>query len=240
MPDTPSAHTRESLIERLKALSQTLNRRHITQETFHAESGVSRDRVRQLFGTHGEMLRAAGLQPYTRRRLVDDDLLRALRDACVAASGIVARSQAPHYGARHSSTYLRRWRTWRDVLVALRDWAVEHDPNFPWLAALPHRGGSLPVGLVRRWSAPPLYGAPLNFRGMLHEPVNEQGVLVLFGALATDLNFAIERVATGFPDCEAKQRIGSGWRRIRIEFEYQSRNFREHKHDPAGCDLIVC
>lgn len=27
---------------------------------------------------------------------------------------------------------------------------------------------------------------------------------------------------------------------MRIEFEYRSRNFREHRHDPADCDLIVC
>src|SRR5690242_19261031 len=125
MAETQIAPNRETLLERVKALAQTLNRHHITQEEFHADCGVSRDRVRQIFGSHGGMLRAAGLQPYTRRRLIDGDLLRSLRDACIAAGGIVARSQAPHYGARHSSTYLRRWRTWRDVLVALRDWAIE-------------------------------------------------------------------------------------------------------------------
>ena len=29
------------------------------------------------------------------------------------------------------------------------------------------------------------------------------------------------------------------WRRVRIEFEFKSRNFREHGHDPDQCDLIV-
>jgi hypothetical protein len=27
---------------------------------------------------------------------------------------------------------------------------------------------------------------------------------------------------------------------VRIEFEQVSRNFRDHGHDPAGCELIVC
>jgi hypothetical protein len=30
------------------------------------------------------------------------------------------------------------------------------------------------------------------------------------------------------------------WQRVRIEFEYQSRNFRQHGHDPDQCDVIVC
>lgn len=29
-------------------------------------------------------------------------------------------------------------------------------------------------------------------------------------------------------------------RRIRIEFEYRSRNFKLHRHEPRGCDWIVC
>jgi hypothetical protein len=28
--------------------------------------------------------------------------------------------------------------------------------------------------------------------------------------------------------------------RVKIELEYQSRNFLKHMHDLAGCDLIVC
>jgi len=30
------------------------------------------------------------------------------------------------------------------------------------------------------------------------------------------------------------------WQRVRIEFEFQSRNFLQHFHDPEQCDLIVC
>ena len=70
----------------------------------------------------------------------------------------------------------------------------------------------------------------------------------MFGALAAELGFVIERVRTGFPDCEAKRRVdapGLRWdetrmERCRIEFEFRSRNFQYHKHDPAGVDLIVC
>jgi hypothetical protein len=30
------------------------------------------------------------------------------------------------------------------------------------------------------------------------------------------------------------------WQRVRIEFEYQSRNFVAHFHDVRKCDMIVC
>lgn len=58
-----------------------------------------------------------------------------------------------------------------------------------------------------------------------------------------ELGFIVEAIRSGFPDCEAKRRIDSKkdhWERVRIEFEYVSSNFREHGHNPAKCDLIVC
>lgn len=71
--------------------------------------------------------------------------------------------------------------------------------------------------------------------------MNEQGVVFLFGAMAKKLGFAITQIQAAFPDCEAYREIEPGkWQRVRIEFEYESRNFREHMHDPEKCHLIVC
>ncbi|HEY5029176.1 MAG TPA: hypothetical protein VIK39_12260 [Candidatus Angelobacter sp.] len=30
------------------------------------------------------------------------------------------------------------------------------------------------------------------------------------------------------------------WQRIKIEFEYENRNFLKYMHDAKECDLIVC
>jgi hypothetical protein len=85
------------------------------------------------------------------------------------------------------------------------------------------------------------YGAHLDFSGLRHEPVNEQGVVLLFGMLAKKLGYVVEAVQTGFPDCEAKRRItAERWERVVIEFEFESRNFRDHGHPADGCDVIVC
>jgi hypothetical protein len=87
----------------------------------------------------------------------------------------------------------------------------------------------------------PVYGAPMPARGLAYEPVNETGVVLLFGILAWDLGFHVERVQTDFPDCEAMFEVQPGkWQRVRIEFEYESRNFKIHRHPVDKCDIIVC
>jgi hypothetical protein len=85
------------------------------------------------------------------------------------------------------------------------------------------------------------YGNPTNFRGLRYEPLNEQGVVLLFGMLAEDLGYLIETVRNGFPDCEALRQVAPDrWQRVNIEFEFESKNFRDHGHPLTGCDIIVC
>jgi hypothetical protein len=87
----------------------------------------------------------------------------------------------------------------------------------------------------------PTYGQPMDFRGLRHEPVNEQGVVLLFGMVAKELGYTVEAVQSGFPDCEAKRQIApQRWQRVHLEFEFESRNFRDHGHSATGCDVIVC
>ena len=87
----------------------------------------------------------------------------------------------------------------------------------------------------------PTYGDPIEFRGLRHAPVNENGVVFLFGMVARELGYSVEAIQIGFPDCEAKRQVGPGkWQRVTIEFEFESRNFADHGHDPTGCDVLVC
>ena len=87
----------------------------------------------------------------------------------------------------------------------------------------------------------PLLGAPTGLPAFPYEPVNEMGVMVLFSMLAQQLGFVIESAQAGFPDCQAKIEVEPGrWQHFRIEFEYESLQFKKHGHDPLQCDLIVC
>jgi len=87
----------------------------------------------------------------------------------------------------------------------------------------------------------PVYGPLMNPSPLAHGPTNEMGVLFLFGTVAAELGFVVTWIRSEFPDCEAMILVGpEKWQRIRIEFEYESRNFLKHMHDAKECDLIVC
>lgn len=68
-------------------------------------------------------------------------------------------------------------------------------------------------------------------------PTNEQGVIVLFAALAPKYGWEIVSIQTAYPDAVLRDKSGREWL---TEFEFSSSNFLDHKHDHRGCDLIVC
>ena len=81
---------------------------------------------------------------------------------------------------------------------------------------------------------------PPGFRGFLYEPTNEQEVVGLFLTLMPLLRstWSIKRLQGDFPDgtfCETAHNTD-----IRAEFEYLASHFFDHRHDPNGCDLIIC
>jgi hypothetical protein len=86
-----------------------------------------------------------------------------------------------------------------------------------------------------------LAGPPMDFAGLAHEPANELGVVFFFGTQAHALGFHVLTFQQEFPDCEAMREVRPGkWQRVRIEFEFESRNFQRHGHQHDGCDVIVC
>ena len=85
------------------------------------------------------------------------------------------------------------------------------------------------------------YGAPIWHPAMSHAPINEDGVLVLLGAMARQLGLVIMRIQKPFPDGEGMRLMPNGrWEHTFFEVELESRNFHIHGHDPNGCDFIIC
>jgi len=85
-----------------------------------------------------------------------------------------------------------------------------------------------------------LVGDLINFRGLVYAPLNENGVVFLFGKVAEDLNMYVEEIKPGFPDCIARRFTGKGWERVRVEFEFKSSAFQVHGHNASECDMIIC
>ena len=83
--------------------------------------------------------------------------------------------------------------------------------------------------------------ATLRSYPLICAPVNEMGVVFLFGAVAERLGFWVLRIQTQYPDCEALRIVDEDrLQLVKIEFEHESRNFLKHMHLASECNLIVC
>lgn len=85
-----------------------------------------------------------------------------------------------------------------------------------------------------------IVGEPINFRGIIFAPVNEQGVVFLFSKVHEDLGIKMEGIQQSYPDARGRRFNGKGWVEERIEFEYKASDFQTHGHDIEKCDIIVC
>lgn len=67
---------------------------------------------------------------------------------------------------------------------------------------------------------------------------NEMGVVAAFASICNSMGYIIDQIQVKFPDAIIRE-ISTG-KLLRVEFEYESRNFKSHGHDANECDLIVC
>src|SRR5882724_3433423 len=138
--------------------------------------------------------------------------------------------------------YLRRYmeeqgltEEWKDVMALIREY--EQGQDGLEMPATPECEQKKPRVMTDR----PVYGPLIRPYPMIHGPINENGVLYLFGTVSERLGFVVTLIQGAFPDCYAMRLVDvDRWQPVRIEFEYESRNFLKHMHDPSGCDIIVC
>jgi hypothetical protein len=243
--------TRAELIEEARRVAQKLGKKTITRAEFVRETNFSANQIYvHCDGGWRELSSKAGLEPNLQNvRLGDAELYSAMRDAFVELGGITTRAKFNRAFCHSVDVFKKRGLKWKEALVELRRWCERNDPEFAYLGDLPAEVAATPrpskpaapSEIHARVPERRLYGEVLSFRGLLHAPTNELGVVFLFGVISQELGFVVESVQAGYPDCEAKRRVGPGrWQRVRIEFEFRSRSFRDHGHDPEGCDLLVC
>ena len=255
MPD------KRQIVSSIAAVARKLGRAPSRAE-FQAQSGISAYFVLQYFGTWSEAVRAAGLRPYTRNAKIESRaLLEDWGEAVRKNRAVLPRHIHLRLGNYNPGTLAKRFGGWSAVPEAFRNFAKGKREWADVTALIPQRTAGHPVRKARRqvsrseaapvaaarqrWHARlrdrPIYGDPSPFERLRHEPMNEQAVVFLFGMLAKELGYWVQNVQKGFPDCEALRQIGPGrWQRVSIEFEFESRNFREHGHAADRCDVIVC
>lgn len=265
MPKPLPQHTREALIAAARAVAAKRGGTRLPLSAFCAATGINPARIYARFDDWPTLCAAAGLLPGEKPPEVSSDRLVADLHAAIMECGGFERSAALLRRVPGSpGTYYRRFGDWAGTLRALKAWVAEHAPDFPYGRELERRlanqerrkprGGMAPLKSPTR---PPwrsvgarASGPPLAFRGMASAPVNEMGVVLVFGMVAADIGYAVDAIGTAFPDCAARRLVagaaggGSGaddrWEPVRVEFEFRSRSFFYHGHDADECDVIVC
>jgi hypothetical protein len=238
-----------------------------SRNEFISRSGISLHFILQFFPSWNTAVRTAGLPLYFQNAKIPDHALLEDWGKVARKNPSIFRTRArlPRHvylrqGKFSPHTFANRFGSWAGVPRAFRRFA---DGKRKWadvLSLIPppglHSSRSMrshsrpdvlsPAIPAKQLNHPALkdrtsYGNPTNFLGLRYEPVNEQGVVLLFGMLAENLGYRIEAMQTGFPDCEAVRQVAPNrWQRVRIEFEFESKNYRDHAHPATGCDVIVC
>jgi hypothetical protein len=247
--------TKDEIIAAIQECATKLG--HVpSQAEMQREKGISRRTLARQFGNYTKALRACGFDGQGSGFMLSMEELFKEWAGIVRESGEVPSAAEYILHSQHSLTPLRkRFRYWNDVPAGMVQYVIENGLEEQWgdvveVARKYRREGR--TGGWRRTpgtlsSNPrilndrPVYGAPFLRTALSFAPVNEMGVVFLFGAMAEKLGFIVTWIGTQYPDVEAFREVAPGrWQRVRIEIEFLSRNFLQHFHDPAGCDLIVC
>jgi hypothetical protein len=248
--------SKEEIIAAIQACAAKLG--HVpSQAELKEQIGVGPKFFQRQFGNYTKALEASGLEGRGSGFMLSLSELFHEWARIVRLMGEIPSLTEYMVHSKHSATPLRkRFRTWWNVPAGMVQYAEAHGLEEQWkdvleIAKRERRRGQTggwrskpePVGLIAPavFKDRPLYGPPLMNPALAFAPVNEMGVVYLFGVMAQQLGFMVTWMGTAYPDCEAIREVEPGrWQRVRIEFEFQSRNFMQHFHDPEECDLIVC
>jgi hypothetical protein len=252
-----ASYTKQDVLDAIKRTASTLGHTPSLPE-FTAESRIPKYYVAKYFDGYREAVRAAGCEPYTANiKLGDDVILKDWGELVRKLRHIPTADRYRREGKYSLKPFEKHFGPWSAVPNKFRDFARKH-PEWgdvvallpvpaPKLRAIRAEDAERPAESVsvkkmhKKLAGRATCGNAIEFRGLSCEPVGEHGVVFLFGMVAREMGYRVEAVQTGYPDCLAKRRVALGeWQPVRIEFEFESRNFKQHGHDPDGCDVIIC
>jgi hypothetical protein len=243
--------------EVLKAIRETALRLGRTPQLAELSrmGALERMQLRRHFRSYALALRECGLQPQVNvATLPMQTLFEEWATKARTLKRLPVLADFPAAGKLSRNMFIYRFGGWLKVPEAMARYVKEQKLTKEWQDVMEMIAKRKNEGLLLRTTtkptrlkvqpgreASPIYGKALAKGPLVNEPINEAGVLFLFGAMAERLGFRITLVQTGFPDIEALVEVSPGrWKRVRIEVEYESRNFIAHGHRVDGCELIVC
>jgi hypothetical protein len=248
--------SKEEIMAAIQDCAQKLGRSPSYEELYQ-HAYVTHRNINKHFGSYGNAVRACGMERPRGGQPVKMEVLFKDWAGVVRKLGktptVIEYQVHSEYSPRPLAT---RFGSWVNVPLGMLSYAEKEGLTDEWTDVLelvkaqkikPVKAGerskpedNLP-SRPKLMSDRPTYGPPMMDAGLAYGPANELGVVFLFGMVARQLGFVVMRIQIAFPDCEAMRKIDDQtWQKVRIEFEYESRNFLRHNHPPSGCDLIVC
>jgi Homing endonuclease associated repeat len=243
--------TKEELTTAIAACARKLEKPPTLDELM--EANVSRREIRKHFGTYQSALEECGLESHRGGKKVSmEKLFMDWVEVVRRLHKIPTVTDYEQQGKYSVRPLIRIFGSWSNIPDGIKFYAMEHGLAAEYKDVLEeidqwasrqrdaYRTPTTTCG-AKVLTDRPTYGLRIEDCPLVFAPVNEQGVVYLFGALSERLGFLVLRVQTEFPDCEAMRVVeGNRMQPVKIEFEFESRNFLRHAHEPTGCDLIVC
>src|SRR6476660_638105 len=211
-------------------------------------AGISRRVVRRQFGTYTRALRECNLEKKGGgKKVAMEDLFRDWAGVVRKLNKLPTLFEYEEHSRYSQAPLMSRFGTWSRVPLGLKQyaegkgWAEDWKDVLAMIEARSRGGGDGAAWLERTAPEPadgnpirnpiilkdrPMYGRMMRPYPLICAPVNEMGVVFLFGAVAERLGFWVLRIQTEFPDCEALRMIDEDrCQLVKIEFEQESRNF---------------
>lgn len=250
-------YKQQEVIDELRRVANLLNVDSLAEREFSQNSNLSLTTIRGRFGSWNRAVEAAGLTPNSphvsngKPILTDDELLQEIVRLAAELGKIPTESEMQALGRFSLQPNRSRWGKFSEAKkTAFAEFGIPTGISIVQNLrpvnsnSITRPKASIEIPLKTHPQRKKVqYGEPIDFRGLRHAPVNEQGVVYMFGMVSRELGFLIESLRTAYPDCEGKRCVDEKrqlWEHVLIEFEYRSSNFREHGHNSNECDLIVC
>ena len=195
--------TKPELIEHAKILAAELGKNTITIDDWKKKGICSNGVIYLRFGNWSNFLTEAGLKIGNPQNIPNDALLSEMARLHNLLGKRVSPMDMDSKGAFSSSTYIKRWGSWKNV------WSCYLDSPYVISA---HKQQEI---IETHKSDKHYFGDVIDMPGLLHAPVNELGVIYLFALLSKRLGYSIEGIQSPFPDAVEKRKL-SGQKRWEV------------------------
>jgi len=245
-PDQTKGYCEQELIYKIKLAAEKLKKKSLTLLEFYEITGISERPIYRIFGNWNDALSKAGLErDYNYKvKISDEDLFKEYLKLYTELGRLPLYKDIVN--SKYSrGTYEKRFGNFNEFKKRAILYGISAEILKPEITDTIDLHEEIIKAenkkIYKKLDDRPVLGERIDFRGLRHAPVNELGVVFLFGSIANELGFEVESVQAGFPDCLAKRKLKKEkWQNVKIEFEFKASNFLLHKHNQNECDMIIC